>query len=525
MRSKETGLDSRGQHGPGDEPEAVTGIFARTGEYWTIGFAETRFNLKDSKGLQYIERLLRHPRDEFHVLDLINESGANSDLDNDEGPVLHDPTLGISRLGDSGEVLDAQAKQEYKRRLSELRGEFEELRDCGLDERAAKVEAEIDFLEREIARAVGLGGRSRRAGSAVERARLNITRLIRRATKKVAEHNGEFAELLDRSIRTGAFCSYFPDPRTPILWEFSSAEIVPAKNERVPADGMRIALQFATVRPNSITTPKTFVGRETESAILQRYLDQTCRGIGGVVLIKGTAGIGKTRIANEIADEATRKGMTTFEGNCYEREDPMPFAPFAEILESALERASSREGFRTLLGSDAAEISRLLPQLRRLFSDIPEPMALAPSQSQRMLFNAVGNLLMRMVDRPILLLLEDLHWADTGSLALFGHLARMVARFPVLMIGTYRDDELATNSSLAQTLQELIRLQLIEQVSLHGLPQEAVAAIVRTLWKREPPPGVAVQLREITTGIPFFVFELVRHIAERGELDDFERMI
>src|SRR5262249_3361263 len=155
-----------------------------------ISFAGARFNLKDSKGLHYVERLLRHPGDEFHVLDLASESGANATSDNDASAVARDSMLNLSRLGDSGEVLDARAKQEYKRRLDEPREEFEELRNCGAHERAAKVESEIEFLEREIARAVGLGGRSRRAGSTAERARVNVTRQIKMVLEKISEHDG-----------------------------------------------------------------------------------------------------------------------------------------------------------------------------------------------------------------------------------------------------------------------------------------------------------------------------------------------
>jgi hypothetical protein len=88
MRSKVTVIESRDQHRPGNEPEAVTGIFAHTGEYWTIGFAGIAFSLKDSKGLHYIERLLRHPGDEFHVLDLASESGTDTTSGIDIGSAL-----------------------------------------------------------------------------------------------------------------------------------------------------------------------------------------------------------------------------------------------------------------------------------------------------------------------------------------------------------------------------------------------------------------------------------------------------
>ena len=209
------------------------------------------------------------------------------------------------------------------------------------------------------------------------------------------------------------------------------------------------------------------VGREAEIDELRRHLDQLRHGVGGFVLIGGVAGIGKTRLATEVGIEATQVGMFTLVGNCYDRGDPVPFVPFVEILETALESASRREAFREMLGADAAEISRLLPQLRRLFPDIPASMELAPSQSQRMLFNAVGGLLSRMATAtPLFLLLEDFHWADQGTLSLLDHLARTVQKIPVLIVGTHR-----YGKPYAPTLEELTRLRLAAQVSLHRFPQ------------------------------------------------------
>jgi hypothetical protein len=491
---------------PNHTPGAQTGTFAKNGEFWTIAYSDDSFSLKDVKGLTYLRRLLQHPGEELHAIDLVHGSGTAVFTDCSAAEAASVASgLSIGGLGDAGAMLDAQAKRECRQRLDELRADLAELRKCGDVVRGEQVEAEIDFIERELLRAVGLGGRDRRGGSAAERARLNVTGAIKSALQKIVEHHGALGKLLESSIKTGLFSVYTPRPANEIAWRFSLDETEPAPDRPVPT---RIALRFASARSDSIVPPTTFVGREAESAILRRYLDQARQGTGSVVLISGTAGIGKTRIAHELAGEAILSDMVTFEGNCYDREDPMPFAPFVEILESALERASSREDFRALLSSDAAEISRLLPQLRRFFSDIPAPMELAPAQSQRMLFNAVGNLLARIAaDGVILLLLEDLHWADTGSLAIFAHLARMVARFPVLMLRTYRSNELVAGSSLAKTLRELIRLQLIDQVSLHGLSQDAVAAIIRALGKREPTPALSAQLHHITDGNSFFVGE------------------
>ena len=509
---------------PNDTLAVQPSIFARSGEFWTLSFGGVTFSLKAIKGLAYLQFLLQHPGEEFHATDLVRGLGIEASSEHAIADAAS-PSSGLSvgGLGDAGEMLDQHAKQEYRGRLRELREELEELRGRGDHERGEKIEAEIDFIERELIRAVGLGGRDRRAGSAGERARLSVTRAIKSAVQKITEHHVALGELLEASIKTGLFTVYAPGPTNAIAWRYSLEETEPVRDR---TDFPLVAPRLPIAPIGTFGEASVFVGRESESAMLRRYLDHAKRGAGGVVLIGGTAGVGKTRLAKEIADEAVRTGILAFVGNCYDREDPVPFMPIVEILEAALQCMPSREGFRALLGVDAPEISRLLPQLRRLFNDIPAPMELAPAQSQRLLFNAVGDLLARMaVNSPILLLLEDLHWADAGSLALFGHLARMVPRISVLMMGTYRDDEIAANSSLAQTLEELTRLHLIEQLSLRGLPQEAVAAIIRILGKREPTPAFVAQLHQTTNGNPFFVGELVRHLAERGELNDSERKV
>jgi len=275
-----------------------------------------------------------------------------------------------------------------------------------------------------------------------------------------------------------------------------------------------------------LRAPAPLIGRETEMSALRRHLDQVRNGLGGVMLISGIAGVGKTRLAMELGIEATQGGILTLIGHCYDRGDPVPFVPFVEILEAALASAPNREAFRAMLGAEAAEISRLLPQLRRLFPDIHAPLELAPAQSQRMLFNAVGELLTHMATAaPLFLLLEDLHWADQGTLSLLNHLARTVPKFRVLVVGTYRGNELDATSSLAHTLEELNRLQVVEQLRLAGLTQEAVAQMLRSFGGQEPPPNLIKLLHKTTEGNPFFVGELFRHLAERGKLGDFDHTV
>jgi adenylate cyclase len=245
------------------------------------------------------------------------------------------------------------------------------------------------------------------------------------------------------------------------------------------------------------------------------------RGEGGLVLIGGAPGVGKTRLAADFAQEASQKGIQTLVGACYDRNDPAPFLPFVEILEALLAEAPSLEAFRQALRSDATEIARLLPQLRRLSPDLPAPLELPPEQSRRILFSAVVDCLSRLSsNRPLLLILEDLHWGDEGTLSLLDRIARSVSNKPILVLGTYRDNELDPAGPLAKTLDELFRLHVAERIDLAGLPKPAVADMIAALSGQQPPEPLVGLIYSNTEGNPFFVEELFRELMEHGRLTD-----
>ena len=184
-------------------PSSENGTFRKEGEYWTVGYSNTAFRLKDTKGFAYLAHLLRHPGTEFHVLDLVGGMAAGG---GDE-PKLRMPrgddelqkaAINITGLGDAGEMLDEQAKSAYRRRLSELREELEEAKEFGNTERAEKAEAEIDALTSELSRAVGLGGRDRRAGSASERARQSVAKSIKSVLERIAQSDAAVGEVFSR---------------------------------------------------------------------------------------------------------------------------------------------------------------------------------------------------------------------------------------------------------------------------------------------------------------------------------------
>ena len=177
-----------------------------------------------TRGLSYIAHLLGHPGEEIHVLSMASKTdGEQGDAGESAEPDIEEQAaqsgLSVGRMGDAGEMLDAQAKATYKRRTAELRERLEEARELNQLERVDQLEEEIEAVGRELSRAVGLGGRDRRASSAPERARINVTRAIKIALEGIAEHNPALAALLASSIRTGALCSYTPDSRLPASWQ------------------------------------------------------------------------------------------------------------------------------------------------------------------------------------------------------------------------------------------------------------------------------------------------------------------
>lgn len=188
--------------------------FRREGDYWSVVFEGRTARLRDSKGLRYLGTLLANPGQELHVLDLVAVVIPNSKTTMS----LSQPGV-VRDAGDAGELLDSRAKEAYRRRLMEIEEDIEEARALGDVQRSAQADAERDFLLRELARAVGLGGRHRRAGSASERARSAVTRAIRQALARIREHHPSLGEHLARTIRTGAHCAYLPDSQVPVDWK------------------------------------------------------------------------------------------------------------------------------------------------------------------------------------------------------------------------------------------------------------------------------------------------------------------
>lgn len=169
-------------------------VMVRNGDSWLVSFGNVEFHVKDVRGVRMLAALVAEPGREFHALDL---SGARSAAERVD-------------LGDSGAEIDDQARRQYRARVLELRVELAEAEEWNDTARAERAREELDAIESELSRAMGLGGRERRRGSAAERARVNVQRRIRDAIRRIETFHPGLARHLDRSVRTGTYCAYEP---------------------------------------------------------------------------------------------------------------------------------------------------------------------------------------------------------------------------------------------------------------------------------------------------------------------------
>ena len=199
-----------------EQPAESVNIFRREGDYWSVIFDGHTVHVRDLKGMRHLARLLADPGREYHVLDLVAaETGTDAHTNRS-----HAANLPRSAFGDAGEILDTRARDAYRRRLTEIDDDIEQAHAVGDADRAAQAQTERDFLVGELARAFGLSGRGRRAASPSERARAGVTRAVRQSIARLGHHHPALGEHLRRTIRTGTYCSYSPDPRAPAGWTF-----------------------------------------------------------------------------------------------------------------------------------------------------------------------------------------------------------------------------------------------------------------------------------------------------------------
>jgi class 3 adenylate cyclase/tetratricopeptide (TPR) repeat protein len=261
-----------------------------------------------------------------------------------------------------------------------------------------------------------------------------------------------------------------------------------------------------------------FVGRTLELEALVTAWKQASEGSWRAVMVAGEPGVGKTRLAVQLARQVYDSGGIVLYGLCEEGLG-VPYQPFAEALRPYV-AACPLDELVTHVESHGGELSRLVPELTRRLPDVPPPMEAEPEAERYRLFEAVAGLVTTASRQaPVLFVLDDLHWAAKPTLLLLHHLVACREPAAVLLVGTYRDTELGSGRShpLTSTLADLRRLECVERVALDGLDADGVAAFVEAAAGHaleESGLALAQALHAETDGNPFFIGEVLRHLVE-----------
>lgn len=270
--------------------------------------------------------------------------------------------------------------------------------------------------------------------------------------------------------------------------------------------------------PATQPQPSTFVGRDQERAALLARLDAIGSG-GGVVLLLGEPGIGKTRTAEELGYRAVERGVRVLWGRCYEGEGAPPFWPWIQVVRGYLRDADPAR-LSAELGGAAPVVAQLVPDLHQLLGPQPPPPALDPEPARFQLLDGITRFLFAMArQQPALVVLDDLHWADSATLLQLQFMARELASVPLLVLGTYRDVEVVRGGPLARALADLARLPAVTRLPLGGLSAAELAALLAAATGRTPPATLVTELLRETEGNPFFACEIVRLLSADGQFD------
>jgi len=261
-----------------------------------------------------------------------------------------------------------------------------------------------------------------------------------------------------------------------------------------------------------------FVGRQRELREILAAFSDARAGRGRLVLLTGEPGIGKSRLADELAAHAQAGGATVLWGRCWEAGGAPAYWPWVQALRTYV-RDRDHETLRRQLGAGTSDLAHLLPDVRDLFPDVPEPHDLESEGARFRLFDAVATFLRNASDEaPLVLVLDDLHVADAPSLLMLQFVAGGIGEARVTLLGIYRDPDPDRNGEEDVRLTDLSRTASV-RVALRGLAAADVASYVRSTADLEPPPSVVDAIVRETEGNPLFVGEVVRLLAAEGLID------
>jgi DNA-binding SARP family transcriptional activator len=285
-----------------------------------------------------------------------------------------------------------------------------------------------------------------------------------------------------------------------------------------PVAGRPVVLRRAPAVALLAERGGAFVGRGGELSRLEAVWDAAGAFGARLVLLAGEPGVGKTRLAAELADRAAREAPV-LAGRCDE-DLGVPYQPFVEALRDHVARGTP-ESLRTALGRRPGELARLVPEIAELLGDLEPPLRADPETERHRLFEAVASWLAAAGEGSrVLLLLDDLHWAARPTLQLLRHVTRSPLTTGLVVVATYRDTETGRGHPLTALLADLRRQPGVERMHLDGLGESAVAELLHGAAPGDSPVDAALAraIHAETEGVPFFVLEVLRHLIETGTL-------
>jgi class 3 adenylate cyclase len=300
-----------------------------------------------------------------------------------------------------------------------------------------------------------------------------------------------------------------------------SAAAVPKAMEAIMDTASTVAQRAVEEEANPLDrlAGGVFVGREKEMDELRAGLEDALSGRGRLIMLVGEPGIGKTRTSEEFATYASLRNTQALWGRCYEGEGAPAYWPWVQVIRSYVHNRDAKE-LMSEMGPGAADIAQVVSEVRERLPGLPTPPALEPEQARFRLFDSTTTFLKNAGSRqPIVIVLDDLHWADKPSLLLLQFLARELRGARLMVLGTYRDVELRRQHPLAQTLGELNRQGLSQRILLRGLSERDVARFIEITSGITPPQALVDAVYRETEGNPFFVNEIVRLLVADGRLE------
>ncbi|MDP9236407.1 MAG: protein kinase [Chloroflexota bacterium] len=300
-----------------------------------------------------------------------------------------------------------------------------------------------------------------------------------------------------------------------------SASVVLEELRRIGDGTTTITSGVASLAPSPAADAAdavVFVGRGAELEQLEAALERTAGGAGSLAMLVGEPGIGKTRLLDRVAAIARTRGIHVLSGHCYDGDWAPPFSPFVEAIKQHATHTPSPR-LAEQLGADAGVLARIVPALRERLPAIEEPPQIPAEGERYRLLEATSSFFERIATHaPVVLMLDDLHWADKGTIAMLQQVARTSATQRVLVLGAYRDVELDRTHPLADALAGLRRERHFERIALRGLDGAEVAELLDAIAEQDVPAALSEAIARETDGNPFFIKEVLLHLVEEGKI-------